>query len=70
MSKDAETVTLLGISKEEVGEGWSPAYSLSEYEIPQHLFLKHCKRVSKTEPDVFNILLISMAKKARALLGL
>lgn len=71
MSKKEEPklVKLFGISKEDVG-GWAQASSLSEYEITHEAFLKHCKRISKSEPDVFETLLRELRKKAREVLGI
>jgi hypothetical protein len=69
MSKEPETVTLLGITKEEVGDGWSAAFSVSEYEIPHNHFLKYCKRVAKSEPDTLPVLLSQVSKKVKVLLG-
>ncbi len=66
--KDAPAkVKLLGITKEP-GEGWAMASSLSEYEIPHDMFLKHCKRISKTEPDVLRSLIVALERKVREIL--
>lgn len=63
MSKpETKTVKLLGLSNEE------GAYCLSEYEMTKDAFMKHAKRISRTEPDQFAILLSNITKKARELL--
>ena len=67
-----EIIKLLGVSKEDMGPngGWSSGYSLSEYEITKSNYLKFCKRITKTEPEVLNSLWGAFEKKAREILGL
>ena len=47
-------------------DGW---FVLSEYEIPTAQ-LKAGKLISKTEPDIFPILVEHLIKKARSLFGI
>lgn len=67
--EEPQKIRLLGITKEAVGDGWAQASSLSEYEISHEMFLKHCRRISKTEPDVIGTLYDALQKKAREMLG-
>jgi hypothetical protein len=59
---DSVAVKLLGITQEE------GSYCLSEYELPKAIFLKYCKKISRTEPDQFAILNAHLTRKARELL--
>ena len=63
VQKEGEVVNVLLFSKE---EGW---FVLSEYEIDKAA-LEKGKLISKTEPDIFPILVESLIKKARSLFGI
>ena len=67
---DSQTVKLLGIERDTSGNGFCQAFSLSEFEIPKAIFMKHCKRITRTEPDQFAVLNMHLTKKARELLGI
>lgn len=55
-------VRVLSITAEE------GAYCLYEYEIPKGMLVKHSKKISRSEPDVFAILNTHLTKKAREIL--
>lgn len=46
------------------------AYCLTEYTVPKLVVEKYGQKVSRTEPDIFPILLSHLAKRARAILDI
>ena len=55
------------VEREDVG-GWAQAASLQSYDISADLLKKHGELVSKTEPDIFAVLLMHLTKAAREVL--
>lgn len=46
------------------------AYGLYEVELPKAVIEKHGKLISKSEPDVFAVLVTHLTKKAREIFGI
>lgn len=67
MKKSAEPTEMIKVLTLTVEEG---AYCMTEYEIPQDVLKKHGKKLSRSEPDIFAILVNHMTKKAREVLGI
>jgi hypothetical protein len=59
-----DAVKVLALTTEE------GAYCLTEFEIPREAFLKHAVQVSRSEPDIFAVVVNNLTKKARELLGI